>query len=297
MTIKTKAHLALLATNIFFALNFTAVKYLLNGSFLKPFGLNLIRVGITAFLLWVLYFFAPVKTHILKKDMGRFILCAVAGIAINQLAFIKGLSLTYSIHASLLLLVTPIIITFIAAWVLKEKLTSNKLRGLCLGIGGAMILIMAKDRSGNPGNVILGDLLIILNAVSYAFYFVLVKPLMLKYNPIAVLRYVFTIGFFIILPFCWTEFTEINWVSYNFNAYFALAFIVILGTFCAYLFNIYGIKNLGASTAGNYIYSQPFFATAMAIGFLGEDLAAYKILAGILIFAGVYLANKQLKNA
>ena len=200
VTVKTKAHVALLATNIFFALNFTAVKYLLNGGFLKPFGLNLIRVGVTAFLLWMLYFFAPVKTIILKKDFGRFFLCALAGIAINQLAFIKGLSLTYSIHASLLLLVTPIIITFIAAWVLKEKLTSNKLLGLFLGIGGAVILIVAKDRSGNPGNVLLGDLLIILNAVSYAVYFVLVKPLMLKYNPIAVLRYVFTLGFFIILP-------------------------------------------------------------------------------------------------
>ena len=297
VTIKTKAHLALLATNIFFALNFTAVKYLLNGGFLKPFGLNLIRVGVTAFLLWVLYLFAPLKTQILKKDYGRFVLCAIAGIAINQLAFIKGLSLTYSIHASLLLLVTPIIITFIAAWVLKEKLTPNKIIGLCLGIGGASILILAKEKAGNPGNVLVGDLLIVLNAVSYAFYFVLVKPLMLKYNPIAVLRYVFTIGFFIILPFCWTEFVEIKWISYGVHEYFALAFVVILGTFCAYLFNIYGIKILGASIAGNYIYSQPFFAAAMAIGFLGEDLAAYKILAGVLIFAGVYLANKQIKNA
>lgn len=297
MTIKTKAHVALLATNIFFALNFTAVKYLLNGSFLKPFGLNLIRVGVTAFLLWVLYFFAPVKATIFKKDFGRFLLCAIAGIAVNQLAFIKGLSLTYSIHASLLLLVTPIIITFIAAWVLKEKLTPNKIMGLCLGITGAIILIMTKDRSGNPGNVLIGDLLIILNAVSYAFYFVLVKPLMLKYNPIVVLRYVFTLGFFIILPFCWGEFAEINWTGYGFNEYFALSFIVILGTFCAYLFNIYGIKNLGASVAGNYIYSQPFFAAAMAITFLGENITINKILAGVFIFAGVYLANKQIKNA
>lgn len=297
MTTKTKAHLALVATNIFFAINFTTVKYLISGGFIKPFGLNLIRVAVTAFLLWVLYFFNSNKTRIKKKDYKRFLLCALTGIAINQLAFIKGLSLTYSIHASLLLLITPILITFIAAWVLKERLTNNKLWGLALGIAGAMVLILAKDRSGNPGNVLIGDLLIILNAVFYTLYFVLVKPLMLEYNPVAVLRNVFTVGLFMILPFCWVEFTQISWASYSAREYLNLGLIVVPGTFLAYLFNIYGIKNLGASVAGNYIYTQPFFAAGLAIGFLGEDLSAYKILAGILIFSGVYIANKQLKNA
>lgn len=296
LTTKTKAHLALLATNIFFALNFTTVKYLLNGGYLKPFGLNLIRVAVTSILLWVLYIFNTEKKRIQRKDWTKFLMCAVAGIAINQLAFIKGLSLTYSIHASLLLLITPILITFIAAWVLKERLNNNKLIGLALGIGGALVLILAKDRSGNPGDVLIGDLLIILNAVSYTFYFVLVKPLMLEYNPIAVLRNVFTIGFFIILPFCWTEFSQINWVNFSSKEYFTLGMIVIPGTFCAYLFNMYGIKNLGAAISGNYIYTQPLFAAALAIGFLGEALSAYKILAGLLIFTGVFLANKQTKN-
>ena len=286
----------MLATNIFFALNFTTVKFLINGGFLKPFGLNLIRVGVTAFLLWILYFFNKEKKRIQKKDVGKFLLCAFTGIAINQLAFIKGLSLTYSIHASLLLLITPILITFIAAWVLKERLTNNKLIGLALGIGGAMVLILAKDRTGNAQDVLIGDLLIILNAVSYTFYFVLVKPLMLEYNPITVLRNVFTIGFFMILPFCWNEFWQINWAHYSSKEFLALGMIVIPGTFCAYLFNMYGIKNLGAAVAGNYIYTQPLFAAALAIGFLGEDLSAYKILAGSLIFAGVFLANKQVKN-
>lgn len=295
MTTKTKAHLALVATNIFFAINFTTVKYLISGGFIKSFGLNLIRVAVTAFLLWVLYFFNSNKTRIKKKDYKRFLLCALTGIAINQLAFIKGLSLTYSIHASLLLLITPILITFIAAWVLKERLTNNKLWGLTLGIAGAMVLILAKDRSGNPGNVLIGDLLIILNAVFYTLYFVLVKPLMLEYNPVAVLRNVFTVGLFMILPFCWVEFTQISWASYSAREYLNLGLIVVPGTFLAYLFNIYGIKNLGASVAGNYIYTQPFFAAGLAIGFLGEDLSAYKILAGILIFSGVYIANKQLK--
>jgi drug/metabolite transporter (DMT)-like permease len=296
LTEKTKAHLALLGTNIFFAINFTAVKYLINNGFIKPFGLNLIRVAITAILLCGLYFFSPQKTVVNKKDYGRFLLCALTGVAINQLLFIKGLSLTYSIHASLLMLTTPILITFIAAWILKEKINSYKLMGLGLGIMGAMVLILAKEKTGNPNDVVLGDLLILINAISYTLYFVLVKPLMKEYNPVMVLRIIFSIGFFMILPFCWNEFTAISWQSYNAKEFAVLALIVFGGTFCAYLFNIYGIKILGASVAGAYIYLQPFFAAAIAISFLGETLAIYKLLAGVLIFMGVYFANKKSKN-
>ena len=294
---KTTAHLALLFTNIFFAINYTAVKYLINHQLIKPFGLNLLRVGISAVLLWTLYFFKPVKSVIDKKDIGRFFLCALTGIAINQLLFIKGLSLTYSIHASLLMLTTPILITFIAAWVLKEKLNNYKIAGLAMGIAGAIILITARDIAGNGSQVLYGDILIILNAISYTIYFVLVKPLMKEYEPITVIRMIFTMGFFMILPFCWNEFTEIPWQSYNITSYVLLTAIILGGTFLAYIFNVYGIKILGASMAGTYIYSQPVFAAAIAIIFLGEELSFYKILAAVFIFAGVYLANKTTANA
>jgi drug/metabolite transporter (DMT)-like permease len=229
---------------------------------------------------------------IYKKDMGRFFLCALTGIAINQLLFIKGLSLTYSIHASLLMLTTPILITFSAAWVLKERINKYKFAGLLLGIAGAVVLISARDITGNGTKVLTGDILIILNAISYTIYFVLVKPLMNKYEPITVIRIIFTMGFFMILPFCWVEFTEIPWHAFNTTAFILLTSIVIAGTFLAYIFNVFGIKILGASMAGTYIYSQPVFAATIAIIFLGEELSLYKIIAAIFIFTGVYLANQ-----
>jgi drug/metabolite transporter (DMT)-like permease len=285
-----------MGTNIFFAINYTAIKYIINGGFIKPFGLNIIRIAITSILLWGLYFLSPKKTIIHKKDYGRLLLCSLTGIAINQLLFIKGLSLTYSIHASLLMLTTPILITIIAAWVLKEKITIFKLIGLALGITGALVLLLNKEKTGNPSDVLLGDIFIILNAISYAVYFVLVKPLMKVYDSIDVIRILFTIGFFTTLPFCFTEFTQIDWQVYSVKEFLILALIIFGGTFCAYLFNIYGIKILGASVAGSYIYLQLIFAATIAIIFLGEEMAIYKLVAGVLIFAGVYLVNKQTNN-
>ena len=293
---KLKAHLALIGTNIFFAINFTAVKYLFNGSYIKPFGLNFIRILITSILLWVLYFFKRNKVRIDKQDFLRLLICALTGIVINQLLFIKGLSMTYSIHASLLMLTTPILIIIIAAIMLKEGITFNKTMGLLLGVSGATILIANRQNSGNGNSVLLGDTLIILNAVSYSFYFIMVKPLMKKYESLTVVRILFTMGLFIAMPFCWKEFNAIPWANYSFKEYEILGLIVLGGTFFAYLFNVYGIKHLGPSVSGSYIYSQPIFATAIAIFFLGETLELYKFVAGLLIFSGVYLANKIPKD-
>jgi len=75
----------------------------------------------------------PTKMPIQKKHVGRFLLCALLGIAINQLLFVKGLSLTYSIHASLLMLTTPILITILAAWFLKRKVECIKNCGASVG--------------------------------------------------------------------------------------------------------------------------------------------------------------------
>lgn len=293
MNQRSKAHLALLFTNIFFAINYSAVKQLINDGLVKPFALNLLRVGISSLLLWGMLLFGKEKMNIRKKDLGRFALCALTGIAINQLLFIKGLSLTYSIHASLLMLTTPILITFVAARVLRERISNIKIAGLLLGIAGASVLILSREHSGNAKQVLFGDILIIINAISYSIYFILVKPLMIEYRPITVIRMIFTIGFIMILPFCLPEFMEIPWQQYTVTSYGLLALIIIGGTFLAYLFNIYGIKILGASHAGTYIYSQPVFAAAIAIVFLGETLSFYKIIAAICIFAGVYLANKK----
>ena len=296
MSKRSIAHIALVFTNLFFAINLSAVKHLTNIQLVKPFGLNVVRIGVSVLLFWGMYLLKPANIKIDRQDRMRLFLCALSGIAINQIFFIKGLSLTYPIHAALLLLITPILIVFIAAWILKERLGLFKLSGLALGICGALVLILAKDASGNGANVLLGDLFIIVNAISYTIYFIIVKPLMVKYNAIVVLRWIFTIGLVLVLPFGWIEFTEIPWQQYHAIDFTSMGLIVITGTFLAYLFNLYGIKILGASVAGFYIYTQPVFAALIAMLFLHEQLSLYKIIAAALIFSGVYLANKEFKN-
>ena len=287
------AHLALLFTNLFFAINLSAVKYLTSAQLAKPFGLNLIRVGASTVLLWLLFVVKPTSVKIAATDWRRLFWCALTGIAINQLLFLKGLSLTYPVHAALLMLSTPILIVLISLWVLKEKATAKKVIGLLLGISGAAVLILSNSGGAERGNIITGDLLILINAISYTIYFILVKPLMLKYNAITITRWVFTLGLVMVFPFGWAEFTDIDWNSFTTTAYLSLILLVFTGTFLAYLFNIYGIKFLGPAVAGFYIYTQPVFAAVIAALFLHESLDLYKVVAAALIFSGVYLSNKK----
>src|SRR5436305_8372500 len=94
-----KAHLAVLLTNIFFGANFSAVQYIAKRG-VPPFALNVIRVGVSSILFWILLVFIPQKKWIKKQHFPRFLLCAITGVVINQMFFIKGLILTLSIHAS-----------------------------------------------------------------------------------------------------------------------------------------------------------------------------------------------------
>lgn len=294
-----KAHIAVLCTNLFFASNYSMVKYI-SPSLVKPFGLNILRVGVSIILFWLFWFWGKtlpggqsVKPGIRKKDIGLFLLCALTGVGLNQTLFIKGLTLTTPIHASLLILCTPLLITIFAFWILREKVTTLKILGLILGIGGSVILILAKENTNAGDDYLTGDLLIILNAIFYACFFILVKPLMIKYSPVHVIRWIFTIGFFLLLPFGWRQFTEIQWQQFEWSHISSLTFIVIAGTFLAYLFNVYGILHLGAGITGSYIYTQPIFAAIIATLFLNENLSIQKLIAGILIFAGVFLVSRK----
>ncbi|HEX8332364.1 MAG TPA: DMT family transporter [Segetibacter sp.] len=296
MNTKQKAHAAVLAANIIFAANYGVIKFI-SPAFIKPFGLNLVRVIVSSILLWLMFALKPSSPGIQQKHFGRFILCAATGVAINQMLFIKGLTMTTSIHAALLILGTPIFITFLAAWLLKETFGWNKVFGLLLGISGAVLLVLIKESTSHGSNVILGDIIILINALSYAFYLVLVRPLMEAYSPIHVLRWVFTIGTFMILPFGYNQFIAADYSSFTADVWLALSFAVVGATFLAYLFTIYGIQHIGASITGTYIYSQPVFATIIAIIFLGEEFNWEKGVAALLIFGGVYLVNVKSKTA
>lgn len=292
MNSKTKAHIAVLIANLIFGAGYAVIKTI-SPAYMAPYSLNVVRVVVSLILFWSLLLFKPSKASIDKKDIPLFILCGITGVAINQIMFVKGLSLTSAIHSSLLSLATPIFITIIALWLIKEKFSINKFIGLALGIGGATLLVLVKDVQSSNSSSLLGDMFVLINAVSYAFYMVIVRPLMEKYNALHVLRWVFTFGAIFILPIALPDFIATDWSVFGTAQWVALAFVVLFVTFISYLFTVYGLQALGPSVTGAYIYTQPVFATIIAMVFAGEHFTMIKALATVLIFSGVYLVNRK----
>jgi drug/metabolite transporter (DMT)-like permease len=286
-----KAHLALLGANLFYGAGFTVAKTVMPRLIL-PFGFILIRVAIVTLLFWLTALGGSTyHTKIQKKDWPILILGGLFGVALNQMLFFYGLNLTMPIHASLIMMSTPLLITIIAALVLKVGLTWEKGFGLLLGIGGAALLMTAGKELKTTPTALRGDLAVLLNAASYAVYLVIIKPLMGRYRPVIVVRWVFLFGLVFVLPFGMGQFQTIDWSQFRLPDYEAVAFIVICCTFFTYLWNIYALRILSPSTAGAYIYLQPLFAAVISVVWLGEGISLVKVLAAALIFTGVYLVN------
>ncbi len=293
MNEQIKAHLALLGANLFYGAGFTVAKIVMP-SLIQPKGFILIRVAVVTILFWLSYFGGKnFRTKIDRKDWRTLILCAIFGVATNQLLFFQGLNLTSPIHASLMMLSTPILVSLFAVYALHEKLSVNKIIGLILGVSGAVILVLLGGKDKVATNALLGDVFVLMNATSYAIYLVIAKPLMTKYRPIIVIRWIFLLGLLVVFPFGISEFTEINWHMFSFKEYAAVAFIVICCTFFTYLWNIYALRILSPATAGAYIYLQPVFAALIAVFFYFEHLSWTKVIASIFIFAGVYFVSKR----
>lgn len=299
MNNKTKAHLALLGANLFYGAGFTVAKSIMP-RLIEPLGFIFIRVSVVAILFWLSYAGGEkYRSKIDKRDWPVLVLGGLFGVAMNQMLFFMGLNLTFPIHAALIMMSTPLLITIIAMVVLRERISGTKGLGLLIGIGGAFLLMSAGKEITMTGNSALGDLFVFLNAASYAIYLVMIKPLMQRYRPIIVIRWVFLFGFLFVLPFGGPQFARIDWDVFQAKDYLALSFIVICVTFFTYLWNIYALRFLSPSTAGAYIYLQPMFAAFISVIFTGEQLTGVKLLATCMIFGGVYLVNfgfKRLKS-
>ena len=289
MNSKWKAHIALLGANIIYGANYSLAKEVMP-QYIGPSGMIVMRV-LGAILLFGLFW--SFKPEIPKKeDILRFLLCAVTGVAVNQIMFFEGLNLTTPIQASIILTANPILVLIAAAIIAKERITWAKSIGIFLGLIGAAILILRSDNTAVGNNVMLGNFFVFINAVSYSVYLVLVRKLMRTYRVITVMFWIFLPGLLLVLPFGWQEFSIVEWTAIPTNALLILGFIIVGTTFLAYLLNAYALVTVSASVVSAYVYLQPFIAAAIAIAIGKDQLDLRMIVSALLVFAGVYLVSK-----
>ncbi len=185
--------------SIIYGMTFTIAKDVMP-KFVAPFGFIVLRVGGSVVLFWLVSFFGP-KEKIDKEDFPRIVAAAFFGVALNMLTFFKGLSYTSPIMGAVLMVSTPMIVLVLSTILMKERMKKRKVFGLILGLTGTITLILYGKSMVNAPNATLGNLLVFINAISYGFYLILVKKLMDKYNAFTFVKWIYTFGFLMVLPF------------------------------------------------------------------------------------------------
>ena len=284
------ALLAAFSTAIIYGVSYTVAKDLMP-IYIPPFALIFFRVFGAGILFWICSLFLK-NERIDRKDFPRIFLGAIFGASFNMLCFFKGLNYTAPIAASAIGVMTPIMVFIFSIILLKEKRQPQKMLGIVIGFVGALTLIAHKNKLEPTENAFFGNFLVFLNATFYGLYLIISKKLLIKYHPIHVIKWMYLIGVFLVLPFSFQELTTINWQFFSNTTYVQLGYIVVFTTFFNYLFNLFALTKLKPTTVGAFVYLHPVFASIYAV-FVGSDVLSYvKVVATFLIFIGVHLVSK-----
>ena len=290
-----KAHIALLFANLIYGLNYVIAKGIMP-DYLAPRAIIFLRVFGAIILFW-LFHKIFVKEKVEKKDLFKLALCAVFGIAINQILFFEGLNLTSSINSSIIMTINPVLVLVFSYFLIKEKITLIKITGIIFGCTGAILLILNEGTISLNSDTFSGNLLVLVSTTSFAVYLVLIKPLMMKYQLLTVMKWLFFFGFIYIIPFCSKEIINTDWQNIPSNIWLSVLYVVLATTVIAYLLYNFSLKTVSPTIASTYMYLQPIMASVVVI-LLGKDmLTLEKVIFAVLIFIGVYLVSiKQIKN-
>ncbi|NQU33273.1 MAG: EamA family transporter [Bacteroidetes bacterium] len=288
------AHLALLGANLIFGVNYVIAKGIMP-DYLEPRAIILLRVIGATIIFWVVGVYYP-KEKVEKKDLFKFGYLSVFGVAINQIMFFEGLNLTTPINASIIMVGVPTLVLVFSHFFIGDKLTQNKIIGIFIGFAGAAFLILQSGNFSFSSDTFVGNIFVLINASSYGLFIVLVKPLMAKYSPITIMKWVFLFGLVFVAPISLNLVITADYAAIPSNIWMSIGFVILFTTVFAYLLNNYSLKTISPTINSAYIYLQPVIASVVALSFGKDNLSVEEVIAATLIFIGVYFVSFKKKN-
>jgi drug/metabolite transporter (DMT)-like permease len=285
------SHLALLGANIIYGLNYSIAKILMP-DYIKPLGLVALRAIVATSLFWLFSQFFP-REKVERKDLIYMLSFFIFGVFFNQVFFLLGLDKTTPINASLIMLINPILAIIFGVFILKESFSGRRLAGVIIGMSGTALLILGRGNFSVSSGSVLGDMLILLTAASWALFLVVIKRMTSKYNSYTVMKWVFLFGLFPNLTIGFNQLSDVSFANLPLLIVLAFIYVTVFTSFLGYNLNIYGLKYVSPTVVSTYVYIQPLVAVIVSIA-LGQDrLNAVKIVSAVLVFIGVYLVSKN----
>lgn len=274
------------------AANIVAIKEALDG--FSALATAQLRVTGAAILFMAIHFLRRARPmpRLNRREWGFIVLVAMSGVALNQLFFVGGIARSSVAHTGLIVALGPIMVLVLSVVMRLEVLTIPKFVGMLVSFGGAALLTFGKLGHGaNPywG----GDLLLLAGSAVFAYYTILVKEAVRKYDPLTLNILAYAVGVFLIAPFTTHATLSVRWEDVPFHAWWGLAMAIVVGSVLPYTLFAIVMTELTAARVAAFAYVQPVIATGLGIWLVDEKLTVKFIVGGVLILAGVSITERE----
>lgn len=286
-----RVHLTLLAVQLAFGGFHVVAKAALAS--LSPLALAGLRVGIaTPFLVWLAWRRDRVIPEL--RDLPMLAFLGFLGVFGNQILFIEGLRLTTATNASILMTSLPVFAAATAVLLRIERLAPRRLAGILLSVTGALVLVnpfrFTADR-----DMTIGNLMILGNALCYALFLVLQRPLLQRLPWRTLIAWSFVFGGGGVLLVSLPSLAALHPAEVPASAWWGVAYIVALATIFAYSANTWAVRRSSPALVAAYGTLQPLVAVLLAASFLGERFGWIEGLGFALVVAGLWLVSATSK--
>lgn len=258
---------------------------------LEPVHLLAVRTGGAALCLLALHPLL-VKDPVPRQAFPAIVVLALLGVVLNQALFLAGLSLTTAVNAILVVTTIPVFTYLIAVLLGNESIGPRRTAGIVLALLGVVYLIGLSGLEASPRRA-LGDLLVLLNCISFAAFLVLSKPLAERHDPLSLTTGVFVAGAVAFVPVGLAMGLVPQVAAVPTAMAGVLVFIVLGPTVGTYFLNATALRTVPASTVGVFVYLQPVVTAVAAALLLGERLSWRLLPATALVFTGVWLVARR----
>jgi len=288
----------LVCATLFWAGNFMIGKFAFISN-IPPMSLVFFRWS----LVWLILLPFTLKEIIKHKDVIMANLPLLFFLALTSVGLFNSftyLSLVHTqvINASLFNTAIPAIIILLCFILKIEKTNKFQIFGLIISVLGILSIITKLNLEILISlNFNKGDLIMIGGVITWGLYSSFLKKKKFTLPLLTLVQILCTFGLIFILPQFLFEFSQGQKINFNINIFYILLFLAIFPSIGSYYCWAGAVAIIGANRAGIFLSLIPLFSTIMAIFFYNERFQFFHLIGAILIIIGLFLSNKEIKNA
>ncbi|NCW36723.1 MAG: DMT family transporter [Proteobacteria bacterium] len=294
----TKAYIMLVCASLFWAGNFIVGKYAFLTD-IPPLSLVFYRWTLVWFILLPFTYKEIIKyKDIILKNLPILFLLGFTSVGLFNSFTYLALIHTQVINASLFNAAIPAIIILLCFLFKVEKTNKFQILGLIISVLG-IIAIITKLKL----DILLSlnfnkrDLIMVGGALTWGIYSTLLKRKKFTLPLLTLVHVVCTLGLISVLPQFLYEYTNGQVIKFDINLVYTLIFLALFPSIGSYYCWAGAVSIVGANRAGISLSLIPLFSTIFAIGIYDEKFQFFHLIGAILIILGLFLSNKEIKNA